>query len=420
MPSIAFGGRSPKKTPLVAAPVTPAAPATSTYPGTFTDPTTRKVSSGPLNVTSDPNGAMTFHAPTPTQDLSNLVNGFNTQPQQQQPTNPYQGQTWQQIYGTYRGQHQNPTGANLAELLGLFQGAGINASAVDHGGSPSADKLMINGQMYDFGSGLDNPAGGSWWDNPSADMGGAGADLSSLSSGIGGGSGGQGGGNELFVNELLSRIDKLRQPVADPLQPLYDLMTLQRIQSLNGAPYTAGEDAALVAKYREPLTQARDAAFQRNREQAGARGYLPTSGLLTSQDNETQRGYEQALAGASNDLATQAITEKQARAEQQLSLLSGLLTQHQGVRNENNAGADEIVALASQLPQLDFQTLQALLGASNGDASGTINDLNGLLALNQRGNIYADQQNADNADMWGQVIYNLINGVPDAFKAGAK
>ncbi len=229
----------------------------------------------------------------------------------------------------------------------------------------------------------------------------------------GGGYGaGDGSSNELYVNEIMNRLQALHQPVQDPLQPLYQLMALQRVQNLNGAPYTAGEDAALTAHYMDPLTQARDAALGRNKEQAGARGFLPTSGLSQSLNQGVERDYEKAVAGGANDLAVQAVNEKQRRQDEQLTILSQLLTQNQGARGEDNARAQELLATAGLLPGIDQQSLNALLAASNDNSAGNASQLlNYIASLTQNNTLRTDVNGQNTSYLLGQLVDGLLGGL---------
>lgn len=227
--------------------------------------------------------------------------------------------------------------------------------------------------------------------------------------GGGGNAGGGYGGNDVYVNEILSRLQQLHQPINDPLKPLYDLMSLKRIESLNGAPFTEGDDAALRAKYLAPLTQARDAALTRNQEQIGARGFLPSSGLAIGQQNAIEGNYEQAVAGSTSDMATQAIAEKQRRADEQLQILSDMLGTNRGMRNEDNGRSQDLVSTAQLLSQLDAQTLSQLLQASgNANDGGSLNELINLIMGQQN---HKDAQGQNNAALYGQIIATILGGL---------
>lgn len=217
-------------------------------------------------------------------------------------------------------------------------------------------------------------------------------------------------GTDVYTNEILTRLDQLRQPINDPVKPLYDKMSLDRIANLGGDPYTSGEDAALRAKYMSPLTEARDAALTRNREQMGARNLLPSSGLRFAQDNTIEGNYEHAVAGGSNDLAVRAIDEKQKRQREQLDVLTNMLGMNRTGRAEDTLQFQDLLQTAKRLPELDQQTLDYLLRAAGdpGSANTTLGQLTGATQTNQ---INQQNQNQQNAQMWGQIIASIIGGM---------
>lgn len=109
--------------------------------------------------------------------------------------NPY-GDNWQAVFKQeFYGQPANA--ATMQQLFNRYQQLGFNVQQIPHGNGVSADKLMINGQIVDFGAGLDNPAGGSWWTDPSYDQGGGGADP--------GADPGAGGGDGDWMDKWLKR-----------------------------------------------------------------------------------------------------------------------------------------------------------------------------------------------------------------------
>ena len=232
------------------------------------------------------------------------------------------------------------------------------------------------------------------------------------------GSGGVGYDNSasttLFLNEVLSRLEQLRQPINDPYRELYEKYALQRIEGLGGDPYTAGEDAALRARYMNPLTQARDAAQLQAKERIGARGMMASSGLLEDSLGEIDQGYEQAVGQASNDLAVQAINERQNRQNQQLAILTDLLGEGRNVRSEDNARAVELLQTAGLFPEMDERRLQLLLQAS-GEGGGGMNSLmSTLMQLGQLGLTQQQlgQQNRQNSSYaWGQMIPFLLQAL---------
>lgn len=269
---------------------------------------------------------------------------------------------------------------NLGQIWTLNNGQPVKAGA---GGSAPGP----TGPVYTGGTeGPTGPTTGTGTGGPTTGGGPTGTGTTGPGSGNYGGVGGTGTGaaagpgadttvgyddpaTKLFMNELLARLEELRQPVNDPFQNLYSILALNRVNDLGGAPYTAGEDAALRTKYMDPLTQARDTAKQQKAEELSRRGIGPTSGVFIDAMNKIDQGYEHAVGAASNDTAIRAIDEKQARAQQQLSILVNLLNMSAGTRSEQNARSQELLQTASVPMSIDEQRLQLLLNASSEGAT---------------------------------------------------
>lgn len=220
----------------------------------------------------------------------------------------------------------------------------------------------------------------------------------------------------LYLTQALQRLSSLnqQQTQVDPFQQLLQLFGLNRVSDLSGAPYTAGEDAALRTRYLEPLTQARDAALRQNKERVAARGMLPSSGLLDVLNRDVNTGYQKAVAGAANDTAIQAINEKQRRAQEQLAILSSLLGVSQTAQDRNNALGREAVSTAALFPQFDERRLNELLAASGEGATSptsalsALTQLGGLNLSTQRLN---DQNSANSAAAWGQILGYILGAL---------
>lgn len=248
------------------------------------------------------------------------------------------------------------------------------------------DKVTIGGRTFDAvrSAGIGGGLGASWDDITD---GGGGNTASNY---------GNSASTELYVNEILSRLKALRQPINDPMTIALQRAALERVQGLQGAPYTAGEDAALIARYREPVTQARDVEYQRNREEASRRGFMASSGLLDVLDQATNRAYQGAVAQGANDLGVQAVAEKQRRGQEALAILASLVQNETAQRNEMEQRSQELVRTASLLPGMDERRLQLLLEASNAGTSSTNSALSNLLQLGQL-NQSSNQTNNANA-----------------------
>jgi hypothetical protein len=222
-----------------------------------------------------------------------------------------------------------------------------------------------------------------------------------------GGNYGNSQNTELFLNTLLQRMEELQKPQEDPFRDLLQVLSLARVKGLEGDPYTAGEDAALRAKYMDPLTQARDTVQQQARERIGARGMLPSSGLLEESLSNIDAGYEQGVAQGSNDLAVRAIDEKQRRGDEQLDILNSLYGVSSGQRGERNAQMQELVQIAAMFPQLDAQRLQQLLAAS-GDQGAAANATNILGQQQNQANVN-DANRQATAAAWGEYLAYILS-----------
>lgn len=268
-------------------------------------------------------------------------------------------------------------------------------------GGSKGDKVTIGGKTFDavMSAGVNGGLGASWNDI-------TGGDTTSTY--------GNSASTELYVNEILSRLQQLRQPINDPMNQALQIAALQRVQALQGDPYTAADDAALIAKYREPITQARDAQIQRNREEASRRGFLASSGLLDVLNENTDRGYQQAVAQGSNDLALQAIDEKNRRAQEGLAILAGLVNAENARRSEIDTRSNQLVQTAALLPGLDAQRLSMLLDAAN---SGTASDQSAMSTLLQLAQLSQNASNTnsanaqDNAGVFGAYLAQLLNNL---------
>lgn len=230
------------------------------------------------------------------------------------------------------------------------------------------------------------------------------------------GSSGGGGGNasDVYVNEILSRLSALHQPVNSPMNTLLQLVALNRVKDLGAAPYSSAEDAALVAKYRNPATQARDAALSQQQESLARYGYLPSSGLAQKQRADIQNTYQQGIAQASNDLAVRAVGQKQQNAQEQLAILASLMGNETSMRNEDLQRTLESVQTAQLLPQLQQSQLQSLITASNPgtDQTAALSALMQMLGLNQHQNQIDQGNQQANAAAWGQYLAYVLQNLP--------
>lgn len=232
--------------------------------------------------------------------------------------------------------------------------------------------------------------------------------------GGGGGNVGQFGYDDpsslLYLSSVMNRLQELQQPRHDPVQDQLAAYIQQLVAKSQQAPYTAGDDAALIARYREPLTQARDAELRRNREQASRKGYLPSSGLLRRLDTDTSNAYIRGMAQSSNDLGVRAVDEQNARALQAVQALSGLVQTNRQEQDRQDAVANERVRLSALFPEFDERRLNTLLGASGETPGAAISGLTGLGNLGLNATALNNRNSADSGAALADFLYRLMRG----------
>lgn len=213
----------------------------------------------------------------------------------------------------------------------------------------------------------------------------------------------------IYLNQALQRLNQAQQPQDTQVYDLLKSLALKRVTALDAPPYSAADEAALIARYREPLTQARDAAYVRNKETASARGYLPSSGLLQSMDSRVNQGYERAIGQGANEMAVRAIDQKQQNAQQQLQILSSLLSANNQQFDRGSSQADHAVDVAKLFPDFDAQRLDQLLRAgSDNSGSSALNSLTSLGNLNLNASNINNSNDRANSEAWGKLIAGLM------------
>ena len=299
------------------------------------------------------------------------------------------------------GQMWLQSGGRTAQDLAAFVAAHPEYGASIFGNNKQ--KVLIGGRAFDAVLSAGAGGLGATWDDITNGEGGGGSNTASTY--------GNSASTELYVNEILSRLQQLRQPINDPMLTALQKLALERVQTNQGAPYTAGDDAAMVARYREPLTQARDAAYQRNLEEVSRRGMMASSGLRDVLDQGVNTAYQGAVAQGANDLGVQAVAEKNRRAQESLAILASLVSAGQQQRQEQNSQASDLLRTAALLPGLDESRLRLLLDASGDGTSATNSSLSALLNLAQLGQS-ASMTNANtaqnNADTFGAYLARIL------------
>lgn len=231
--------------------------------------------------------------------------------------------------------------------------------------------------------------------------------------------------SKVYLDQVMQRLIELRTPKVDPWENMLKLFALKRVGDLGKPVYTDAEEQALITQFRDPLTQARDASLQRNKERVSGRGMLASSGLLDELNQGTEHSYEAGIASGDNALQTQAIQEKQRRADQALSILMNLMNVERSGTDRQNALYDQALTTAKMFPDFDQNRFDMMLRASGeggSSPSSIMGDLNSLAQLGLQSDAaartddrYYDslqrQDSADSSAMWGQIIGALMGSL---------
>ncbi len=217
---------------------------------------------------------------------------------------------------------------------------------------------------------------------------------------------------QLYLQQVLQRLNQVQQPQDNSIYDLLKSLATQQATKLQQAPYTPADDAALITQYRQPLTQARDAAKQQAALDLSRRGFTPTSGVYQDRMRQIDQAYEGGIAQGANQMGVNAVALKNANANQALQILSSLSSANNTQIDRSNVMSDQAVALAKMFPDFDAQRLNQLLTAS-GDTSSS-SALSSLMSL---GNLNAGVINTNNlndqanAAAWGKLIAGLIGAI---------
>lgn len=169
--------------------------------------------------------------------------------------------------------------------------------------------------------------------------------------------------------------------------------------------YTPDEMAVLRTQALEPIEAQRQAAQQHVLENAGARGILPSSGVVQSLQADTNRGFDQSRTAANRDLAINAINQQRAKRQEAL----GLAQLGVSIPDARQAQALGIANNLYQLPR------QAMLDAESIiNSSAPSNALTPLVSLlNGQGELDLRRQglNFDQNAAYGAMIQQLIRAL---------
>lgn len=180
------------------------------------------------------------------------------------------------------------------------------------------------------------------------------------------------------------------------LDSLMGFLTKQ-FQDLSTNPgYNPDEQAMLRTQALEPIEANRQAAMQRARERAAARGFAPSSGLHELDLRDIERAADQARTVTGRDLAIAGLDRRDRDLSRALDLgqLLGLQIPQSQRREE--------LGLGNLLYQMPRTALQDALSVISGTPSSQDAFAQALQLLEQQ---YAQQGRADanNAALYGQI-----------------
>lgn len=178
-----------------------------------------------------------------------------------------------------------------------------------------------------------------------------------------------------------------------------------RAKELRDTPaYSAQDEAALQAKAYDQLERRRQETLKNKREQVYARGFAPTSGLVTGAENDVNTTFEQARTGIASDILRAQLDETNRRKDAALQL-EALATE---ALNGGDLGAIQATGLPLQLMNTRQNSALNLFNSTN---SNNMAQLLSLI-LNSAGN---NQQNNQNnaANNWSGVggLLGMLGGL---------
>lgn len=349
------------------------------------------------------------------QNIYNSEEAFNYRNRNAQQPPPGGGGNPQSIISQYQRSHNPAEG--LDGLIAELRRNGIDASPYMYGSTPSGNEITLNGQKYKVKTG-NNAA---WWDPSMGEPGGGGgreftdpwggqmeqltqAYIQSLQ-------------NDPARNALAKYIEGLTKGQAQAQQRAQALATdLQgRAKDLRSNPvYSDQQTEAMRVRATEQLQRRRQATLANEREKLYARGFAPTSGLVTGAERTVNSDYNQMEGEINSALAVDAAraqAEQQRYADQLVQIAAqalsggdatalGMRAQLADLENQQNMDdlarqREAIAATAGPLNLINQRMSSAggvLAGSNPAQAS---NSLLGLLNYMQQGDAYArDNRNA--------------------------
>lgn len=207
-----------------------------------------------------------------------------------------------------------------------------------------------------------------------------------------------------FMQLLTQRINALNTPYQNPQLDQLNGYLQQYFQKLQGPAYTPQQMDLLQTQALDPLTRERDAALQRAREQASARGIGANSGITQDRQNQLERQFEQLRTQQQANFATNAVNLDRVNAQQAAGVAQLLANIEQTAFNQNEQRANQALDLAGQVPALARQRLL--------DAAGIVNQNNinptSLLSLAQSANQFDSGQTQQYILGLAQLLPSLL------------
>lgn len=205
---------------------------------------------------------------------------------------------------------------------------------------------------------------------------------------------------KLYEDTLQNALKSYSQPTPQ-VQQLMDFLNKQ-FQTLSQNPgYSPEQMAVLNTQAFEPIEQMRQASQQRTLERAGARGMLPSSGLIQGEQAQNDRVYDQMRTVANRDLAVNQINRRDADVQRALALAQ-LGVQ---VPQQQQSQALNVANLLYQLPRNSMMDSLQVLNASSPQSA-----ISPYLSLMQQQQQQQQLQQQQDAAFW-QGIGQLLAGL---------
>ena len=211
--------------------------------------------------------------------------------------------------------------------------------------------------------------------------------------------------NDPYTKQLEELGQRALQSFTQPnpqVQQVMDFLNKRfgELSTSNG--YSPDELAVLRTQALEPIEANRQASQKRVMERAGARGMLPSSGLIQDEQRTVDRDFDKLRTAADRDLAINSINERGRRQGEALNLGQLGIS----IPQQQNAQALNVGQMLYNLPR---QAMLDAQGVINGSApQNMISPYVQLLQQQQNADAIRRQQDADYYDSLTQQILNIF------------